>query len=194
MKTTFVLHGGATKKESIDNDQFFKLFTSLGSLQEVKILICYLARKKDEWKVLLRRDEPKIRKFSNKKIKLSVVEDVEDLYAKLKNSDVLYVAGGEPKYLEPYYPKLKDLQSALKDKVYLGSSMGAFMVSKNYILSSLVHGEKVVHQGLGILPINTLCHWNIEKKKEKKIKLLKKADSQTPILLLDEGKFSIFVK
>lgn len=192
MNTTYILHGGATRKELVDNDYFFQQFTSHIDKQLVRILLCYFARKRNEWSKLLERDGPKIRKFSNKKIDLILVNDAGDLFEKLKETDVLYVAGGEAEHLEPYYPKLKGLESALKGKVYLGSSMGAFMVSKNYVLP--FWDKNKVHKGLGILPVSTLCHWDIETEKENMIKLLKKEDNQSPILLLDEGKSSVFVK
>lgn len=192
--TTYILHGGATSKESTDNDNFFKQFTYLVDKENVQILICYFARGKDEWENLLKRDEPKIRKSSNKRMLINIADNAEDLYKKLQVSDVLYVAGGEGEYLEPYYAELNNLESALKGKVYIGSSMGAFMVSRYYVLSFASKKKNEVHKGLGILPINTLCHWNVEGEKEKKIKMLKEADSQSPILFLDEEKFSAFVK
>lgn len=85
-------------------------------------------------------------------------------------------------------PKLGGLKEKLEGKIYAGSSMGAFLASKGYVLSSDGQDTNTVHEGVGLLPIQTLCHWDVENKKEQKLKLLKKA-SGLPILALDETKF-----
>ena len=194
MVATYVLHGGGTSKDSADNDEFFKRFTSIVHKNEIKILMCYFARPLEKWEELLKRDEAKIRKNTDKKVELIVTKDAGDLLNKLKISDVLYVAGGEQEHLAPYYSKLSELEMALSGKVYIGSSMGAFMVSRNYVLSLSRQEENKVFKGIDILPISTLCHWNVEKKKAYKIQILKDADNQAPIVTLDEGKFAVFVK
>lgn len=93
-----------------------------------------------------------------------VLEDVADLLSNIDDYDVLYVAGGEAELLEPYYKSLSFLKEKLAGKVYVGSSMGAFLASKNYVLSFDCQDSDTKHQGLGLLPIQTLCHWNIEEK------------------------------
>lgn len=184
MKTTFILHGGATSDKSKDNDKFFSYFTSLIYKKSVKILMCYFAREKDSWKDLLKRDGEKIEKKTNKKITFAVPEKPEELIKLLPGYDILYVAGGSAELIEPLYAKLDSIKQLLKGKVYIGSSMGAFMVSSNYVLS-LENQDISIHKGLGLLPFNLLVHWNKEKKKEYKIEMLKNV-SDLPILILDE--------
>lgn len=67
------------------------------------------------------------------------------------------------------------------------------LASKNYVLSLSTQNENTVYEGLGLIPYNTLCHFNIEKNKEKKIALLKNKDPHTPILCIDEEKFEKIV-
>ena len=63
--------------------------------------------------------------------------------------------------------------------------MGAFLVSESYVLSMSDQAENEVHTGIGLLPIQTLCHWNVEAHKKEKLKLLSDY-SDTPIIVLGE--------
>lgn len=194
MNTTYILHGGATKKDNLDNELFFKYFTEFVEKDSVKILMCYFAREKEEWDGLLESAKTKISNEITKQVSLTIANDPEDLLNKLQTHDVLYVDGGEAEFIEPLLPQLAGLKHAIKGKVYIGSSMGAFIVSSQYVLSFDSQDTLSSHRGLGLLPFNTLCHWNVEKKKEEKITLLKKSSPDFPILTLDEGKMAMFVQ
>ena len=67
--------------------------------------------------------------------------------------------------------------------------MGALLASKYYVLSLSNQNEDTVYDGLGLVPYNILCHWNIETNKDKKISMLKEKDPQTPLLLIEEKRF-----
>lgn len=178
--------------DSPQTDRFFRQFSSLVDGNEARFLMCYWARPKDQWQSLFDRDAPKITRQTKKQISLEIVETTADLYKKLPNADGLYVAGGDAEPLERHYPALKDLGKYLIGKVYLGSSMGAFMASKNYVLSLSDQEENVVKRGLGLIPVNCLCHWNVEAKKQMKLGLLAKHEPKMPILTLNEGEFVTF--
>ena len=185
--TTFILHGGKTSRETPNNDLFFQQFTQSVNKKSVKILMCYFAMEKNRWQELFKRDSTKIKKHSKKEVDLHLVADMNDLCEKIASYDVLYVAGGNnriKKYMDGSY----DLAKKLENKVYIGSSMGAFIVTMNYVLS-FDYQNQGAHQGLGILPFNTLCHWDVEKQKERKLEQLKKVDSNTPVLTLNECEF-----
>jgi len=157
----------------------------------VKILLCYWAREKRTWNELFEKDKAKIIKQSTKRADVNMVETLEALSLQLKEADVLYFSGGEEEYLRPYMPELQFLKGALENKVYIGSSMGAFLASKHYVLSLSDQNENTVFEGLGLISYNTLCHWNVEVNKNKKIAMLKEKDPQTPILLIEEEKFEV---
>jgi len=189
----FVLHGGETSRKSLHNDLFFQQFTELVDKKSVKILMCYFAVQKSEWDELYKRDIKKVKTHTTKKVSFSLPNDLKDLLTKLDSYDVLYVAGGDAEFIEPFLPQLSTLKTKLKNKVYIGSSMGAFIVSKYYVLSRDSQYSNEVHKGLGILPINTLCHWDAENHKQAKIKILKAKAPNLPILTLDECKFTTLV-
>jgi len=67
--------------------------------------------------------------------------------------------------------------------------MGSFLAAKHYVLPLSDQKEDEVYEGLGLVPYNILCHWNVEKNKEIKINMLKEKDAQTPLLLIEEEKF-----
>ncbi len=189
--TTYVLHGGKTSIQNSQNDNFFEQFTKLVDKNEVTVLLCYFSRKKSQWQPLTDRDEGKIKKNTKKKVNLLVAEDSQDLLQKMDQADVLYVAGGEAEFIEPTYKKLTNLKSKLEGKVYAGSSMGSFTAAKSYVLSHDSQDSKTVHKGLGLLPIQALCHWDKEDKKEMKIRLLTEYSNE-PILVLNEFEFVVF--
>ncbi len=186
--TTYVLHGGAISKNLPSTADFYTQFTQLVPKQEVKILLCYWARKKEEWEKLVKRDTQKITQQCEKKVFFHVVEDVADLFAQIKDFDVLYVSGGDAEPIEKFYPDLVNLKKELSGKVYIGSSMGAFLASKRYVLSPDSQDTYRTHDGVGLLPIQVLCHWNLESEKQRKLDLL---DTSVPVLVLDEGQFSV---
>ncbi len=190
MATTYVLHGGKTSKSS---ELYFKKFTDLVNKDEVKILMCYWAREKNEWDSLLAKDYKRITKFTSKKVIFTVTPDPEDLLSQIDRHDVLFVAGGEAHLIEPLVPSLKELREKIDGKVYIGSSMGAFIVAKNYILSFDSQDYKNVHHGFNLLPVSVLCHWDIENRKVEKINSLKQKDPNAPIVTIDEGAFTTFV-
>lgn len=179
--TTFILHGGATSKDNKQNDYFFSCFSKFVSKSKVKILLCYFSREKSEQDKIIERDKPKIIKNSSKRLSFQIAKDAKDLLEKIEDCDVLYVAGGRPELLEPYYEQLEDLKEKLQDKVYIGSSMGAYMVSERYLTMQ----DDKVHKGMGLLPIQTICHWDQKKDREKKLALLKD-NSDVMVLVLDE--------
>jgi peptidase E len=135
-----------------------------------------------------------LEKPTTKKIVYTIAQDPADLLTQLATNDVLYVAGGAAEPIEATLPQLKDLKEKLKGKIYLGSSMGAFIVCQQYVLSFDKQDDTHVHHGLGILPVSTLCHWNVENKKDQKIDYLKNEAPNIPIITLEEGKFVTFIQ
>ena len=187
--TTCILHGGRTKIDSANNELFFKQFTDLVQKDTVKILLCYFAREKKEWEELLQNDKGKILKQSTKKVEINIVNTVEYLMKQLKETNVIYFSGGEEEFLRPYMKHLNFLKDTLQNKIFIGSSMGSFLAAKHYVLSLSDQNEDVVYEGLGLVPYNILCHWNVEKNREIKINMLREKDPKTPLLLIEEEKF-----
>jgi len=184
--TSYVLHGGNTSHTSLDNDRFFSLFTSLVNKPTVRILLCYFARLPEDWEKKSQTDIQIIQRLSAKQTEFTIAQSAEHLLQQLPVHDVLFVAGGYAEYIEPLLPELQSLRDTIANKIYIGSSMGAFIAASQYVLSPDAADTHTVHSGLGLLPINTLCHWNAETEKERKFELLEQNGSKNPILTLDE--------
>lgn len=185
MNTTYVLHGGETSMKSPLNEKFYSYFTSLVPKDHVKILMCLWARYPEKQGLALDRHLKEITKNTSKTVEISVTTSPLDLLTRMNEYDVLYIDGGEGENIEPYYKELASLKEKLNGKVCIGSSMGAFMISSHYVLSNDDKDTTHVHKGLGLLPINCLCHWNIENKKQEKISMIKMV-SDLPIIVLNE--------
>ncbi|NCS97321.1 MAG: type 1 glutamine amidotransferase-like domain-containing protein [Candidatus Pacebacteria bacterium] len=183
--TTYLLHGGKTSTQNAQNNAFFAQFTQLVASKRVTVLLCYFSREKGEWDALVQRDSESIVKHSSKEVTILVAQTPEDLLSKLDRSDVLYIAGGEAEYIEPLYVDLAPIKEKLVGKVFAGSSMGMFFAAEHYVLSFDSQDSKTVHDGLGLLPIQALCHWDKEDHKEIKLKLLHER-SDLPVLVLNE--------
>ncbi|MGB0757852.1 MAG: Type 1 glutamine amidotransferase-like domain-containing protein [Patescibacteria group bacterium] len=187
---TFVLHGGVALKDNVDNQQFFQQFTSLVEKSHVKVLLCYWAHDRGEWGDIHKKDVQQIMKTTDKTVEFHIVEDAADLMKRIDDYDVLYVLGGYAELIEPYYKSLSGLSNKLEGKVYIGSSMGAFMASERYVRSFDDKDSLSVQSGLGLVPIQLLCHWDIEEYKLEKLQLLT-TEGQCPTLTLDEYRFVV---
>ena len=186
--TTFLLHGGKTSSSNENNQHFFDSFTTVVDKSQVHILLCYFARPVGEWNELTTRDSNLIKKNSTKSVFITVPQNPTELLAQLDEADVLYVAGGGAPPIETLYPQLGELKTKLDQKIYAGSSMGAFLASQNYVLSFDDQDNQTVHQGVGLLPLQVLCHWDVEPEKQRKLQLLRDK-SNLPILTLNETEF-----
>lgn len=186
-----VLHGGRSGEKSESNDRFFAEFASDVNKPVVRVAMCYWARLKNEWEAKYESDLRLIRNQTEKMIEGIVVENPEDLKAKLADCEVLYVAGGEVAPIQRYVPELKWLAKALEGKTYIGSSMGAFVASIAYVSSSdgEADDQNRVLPGFGMVPVTTLCHFDVEQQKNQKIRLLKEVHPNLPVLTLDEGEW-----
>jgi len=187
--TTYILHGGATSENTPGNAEFFRQFTESVTHKHVNILMCYWASTKDTWEEKYKEDKKSISLYSRKHFNLQVATDPDDVKEKITTSHVVYVRGGKLQ-LEPYFNKLTQFKKMLTNKVYLGSSMGAYLVTTNYMVSPRVTDILEVKNGLGLLPFSIVCHWNIKNMKRKqRVRMLKTHAPQLPILTLKESEF-----
>jgi len=77
------------------------------------------------------------------------------LSEQLKNADVIYLRGGSTPALKAVLGEIRDLVDLVKGKIVVGSSAGAYVLSKYYY----THERDCIDKGLGILPIKTMCHY-----------------------------------
>lgn len=152
--TKFILHGGNTRVPHPSNREFFIEMTK-GLLDGSKILLVLFSRDASEYDSLLEKFKKNI--LSN--IEIDFVFDIaneENFIDQIKDSKLIYMKGGDTIKLLDALKQYPDFRDAIKGKIVAGSSAGAYVLSKYFYSRS----EKEVVEGLGILPIRTLAHYD----------------------------------
>ena len=185
--TKFVLHGGATRRFELEgNSGCFKEILT-GVPQKVRVLLIYYARPETDFFELLQDDTNNFRSTSpDKDIELEIASEDQDTFRKqIENADVIYVRGGDTKKLLAKINQTPDFADLIKGKVYAGSSAGMYLLCKHYYSND----RKQFEQGLGILPIKGLAHW--DQSKHDILDQLKNIGEDLPIYKLSEGQFIV---
>lgn len=187
--TKYILHGGGESKPSDDNKKFFQEMVK--GFSKVNILCVYFARDKRlnvwDWNKMFDDDKHQISSACpNVEITFVIANDKASAFVEqIKESDVIYIRGGITQVLLEYLTGIPDLQSIWKDKIVVGCSAGALVLSKYYY-----DGDAgTYNSGLGILPIKTICHWG--KERFDKLEGLKKFGEEVEIFTIPEQKFFI---
>lgn len=181
--TKFILHGGNTSTPNSSNNKFF---TEI--IKDVPdrghILIIYFARKKEDYNDLFARDKVNFLSHArNKELEL-VVAKKEQFVNQLKEADAIYMRGGDTfRLLEAL--KHSDFTKNIKDKIVAGSSAGAYVLSRYFFSKS----TNDIHEGLGLLPIKVICHYNGNREILDKLKVF---GDDLEVVLLKDYEFKIF--
>jgi len=182
----YILHGGNTKNPSESNKKFFKEITR--NLKEpVKILIMLFSRDKALWKEIYLAIQKFFTSTSPKKeINFSLAtNNIPKLINQIKESDVIYMHGGNTYNLKAVLEKIPNLENLWKNKIVSGLSAGALVLGKYFYEND----DETCDQGLGILPYKILVHYN--DKKQTIINKLKNYKESLKILTIPEEKFLI---
>ncbi|MCB9802941.1 Type 1 glutamine amidotransferase-like domain-containing protein [Candidatus Nomurabacteria bacterium] len=184
--TKYILHGGATSKDSPDNKKFFN--EAMSSLpDQAVILFVYFAREKELWPKMLEQDKLHFSPTDKQKVfNFTIADDkISNLIEQIKKADLIYLRGGQTDRLKDTLSKVKNLGGLLKDKVVVGSSAGAYVLSRYYYTNS----KDIILNGLDILPIKTFCHYSEEK--ADKLDKLKQYEENLKVYAIPEEKFFI---
>ncbi|HLD31793.1 MAG TPA: Type 1 glutamine amidotransferase-like domain-containing protein [Patescibacteria group bacterium] len=188
--TKYILHGGRVGRATEANQSFFKEIIR-GVPSSSNILCIYLARDKKTWSDDFRQDQihflsvatPKTFRFTLASDKVTILKN------QIKEADVIYIRGGNSHILQKHLKKITGLQKLWQGKVVAGSSAGALVLSRHYYEND----DNTYNRGLGILPIQTICHY--KKKNIKKFEMLqiwmKKGEKKKNIYAIPEEKFII---
>jgi len=185
--TKYILHGGNTRVPSPDNESFFREMT-LGIKGKALVLLNYFSREEKEFPELFEQDKKRILEYSESKdLEFEIAK--EDVFEEqLKRAKVMYMRGGKTKKLLEKMKKLDSPEELFAGKIIVGSSAGAYVLSKYY----WKHEEGEIGQGLGILNLKVYCHYHPED-----LSVLGKMtqfEKDIPLLVLPEGKWQIFYK
>ncbi|MFA6099695.1 MAG: Type 1 glutamine amidotransferase-like domain-containing protein [Patescibacteria group bacterium] len=189
--TKFILHGGGSKTwnetERQENYQAIARVLTNGFKTPVKVLLIYFARVSELWDEKFAEDKVNFSKeVTGVDRTLEVANPDPKLFEEqIKKSDIIFVRGGNTKLLMDVIQQTPHFGQLLKDKVYFGSSAGAYLVSKYYYSNDRYQ----IEEGLGILPIKCFAHW--DESQQKSLEELEKYGEELPVTLLKEGEYKI---
>jgi len=189
----YILAGGYVHKTPDEGKDFCEELIKGIDKKPVKILDCMFARKKEDWQENMDRDNIFFSKFI-KDFELELA-DPDKFTKQVKNSDVIYLRGGYTSPLMELLSKDKNWIKELEGKVIAGTSAGGDAISKYYCVLKTHR----VGDGLGLLPIKFIPHWNSDYSDEEvkdidwslELKKLKEYKEELPIYTLGEGEFMV---
>lgn len=189
----YILVGGYVHKALDEGKAFCEELIKGIDKKPVKILDCMFARKKEDWQESIDRDNIFFSKFI-KGFELELA-DPDKFAEQVKNSDVIYLRGGHTSPLIELLSKDIGWIKELQGKVLVGTSAGGDAIAKYYCVIKTSR----VGDGLGLLPIKFIPHWNSDYSDEEvnninwaeELKKLKSYKEDLPIYTLGEGEFTI---
>jgi peptidase E len=186
--TKFILQGGVR----VSRAKLQKILTEIGQEitdRRIKILIIPFARKRSEWKkVYLKYRKRYSKLFVGNEVILASPE-IALLRSQINSSDIIFVCGGSELLLKRYLKSIKP--KLLDNKVIVGISAGVNIFSSYYYSNDRDRIEK----GLGILPIKTMCHYNLSKKEKfKKLISHKNKLRNISLAIKEEDYIALFIQ
>ncbi|MDH5442496.1 MAG: Type 1 glutamine amidotransferase-like domain-containing protein [Candidatus Nomurabacteria bacterium] len=194
-KTTVILHGGGNiSSENQATKNILLEMRKYSQKTNPKILCVYYAKEDDGYQYRLFPHDQKLFESITKKENIFFVDRksfakrrgaAEDSRA-FKRADIIYLRGGETPELALRLGMIYSCKDDIfTNKVVLGSSAGAYVLSWSYYCSR----KKKVIKGLGIVPNNVICHFA-----EDRVWIQKVLDSMTSVetVSLTEEEYKIF--
>jgi peptidase E len=145
--------------------------------------LVYFAKRKLDYKRVKKEDVSQFEKNKGDKILAFEIASKDLFVRQLKQSDIIYLHGGKTLKLLAELKKVPNLRQLLGGKVVAGESAGAYVLSSCFYSKS----EKGVFEGLGFVPVKTICHY-IGKNKDK----LKQCQPGLKELLLGDYQYRVF--
>lgn len=187
--TKYILHGGATRLPSENNNNFFKEIVK-DLPNPASILLIYFARDEKDWNDLFSQEEKNfVNADPSKQVYLTLADkNIETLVNDIKNSDAIYIRGGSTPKLIEVMRKINNLAELFKNKTVAGSSAGAYLLAKYWYSKDRDDGKEF-GEGLGILPLKVFCHFS--QGDESILKRLEQHGENLKIYAIEETKFEV---
>jgi len=192
--TKYILAGGYVHKALDGGKAFCEELVKDIKNKPVKILDCMFARDLDRWQEGFENDKVFFNKFlDNFELELA---DLDKFTEQVKNSDVIYLQGGYTRKIMELLSKDLSWIKQLDGKVLAGTSAGADAIAKYYVVLS----TKRVGDGLGLLPVKFIPHWDSDClddeaqdiKWKDELDKIKEYKEELPIYTLRDGEFKVF--
>jgi peptidase E len=185
MKTLYILHGGESSRRTAGNDVFFKAIIDATNKDIIKILCVYFARPEHRWQESFYEDKCVFEEQGVNKSLYMGIASKDDFEAQIRNTDVIFLNGGFKGFLKDALLSITNLNELLANKVIVGISAGANILSRYYYSQ----GGDEIREGVGLLPIKVFCHYSDKNKIE--LSKLEEYGEDLPIYKIPEEQFIV---
>lgn len=148
-----ILHGGFERHNNESNNSFYREL-----VRDIPVggtlLLVYFASENDEARDVFTEQTNRIHEITQKDIRF-VLATEEDFIAQVSKTDAIHFRGGHTPKLLTILRRYPNFISEIADKTLSGSSAGAYALGKY----GVGHSEQGIREGLGILPIRLVCHY-----------------------------------
>lgn len=152
--TKYILHGGYTGKDNESNRSFYKeLVRDIPN--NSSILSVYFASKDEDNSEKFKGDIETLNRYADGRTFNFLMATQEAFLEQIKQSTVICLHGGDTNKILKILKTYPDLKPLLDGKTVAGSSAGAYALAK----FGASHSEEVVREGLGLVPVRVVCHW-----------------------------------
>lgn len=187
--TKYILHGGFTREDNEPNKTFYQESTR-GLTDNSTILLVYFAREDKDISRIFKEDKERILAQTSCKDLDVVLADKERFVEQIRSADAIYIRGGDTEKLLDTIKQYPTFVQSIQGKVISGSSAGAQLLSRYYSSSS----EGGIHEGLGVLPIRIVCHYQSDllPSKEDPLKLFENYQQELELIVLKDYEWKVF--
>lgn len=165
-------HSGHIKDQIATDIESWLIFKQINT---AKVLFIPFAKDEIDWEKTIQKYQNSIflKLFKENRITISTaILNPKTLKNQLCSADILFFSGGSELNLKKLFKKNTIPNT---NKIIIGVSAGTNFLSKFYFSND----REKIEPGLGVLPINTICHFSAEKNKK-------------AILLSVEKKYPVF--
>ncbi|HUC79019.1 MAG TPA: Type 1 glutamine amidotransferase-like domain-containing protein [Candidatus Saccharimonadales bacterium] len=162
MVTKVIISGGFADEINSENSKFFTEILK-DTPDKINVLLILFAKNENEWELKSKKIIVQFESVKNRKKIKYTIANLDNLKEQIKESDVVYIRGGDTDLLLAAIKKYPEFKSWVLGKTIAGESAGTYLLS-GYFYSKTLGG---LHEGLGLLPVKTICHF--EGKNEDKL-------------------------
>ncbi len=165
----------------------------------IHILECVFGLSEDFWDSALKKDIDLFHRAAPE-LDVNFILAKKDFFVKqIEEADVIYFRGGETQKMHDTLFKIQGWQNALNDKIVIGASAGAYILSSFYVHPSQ---SPELRNGFGLVKMKIVTHYrstflhkgDVDKSRvywNTVDKIMKKQYPDIPSLKLREGEFEI---
>lgn len=153
--TTYILAGGKDLRFEAYGERLAKEVYEYGP-RPTRLLSCFFATPPEYWNVKAKTWQPWFARYFGRDVEWSYAQP-NDFTAQLKETDVVYLHGGDNELLRGSLVRFPELQAHFDGKVVIASSAAANYLSQHFWRRC----EQKIGRGKGIVPYSVMVHYGV---------------------------------